>query len=431
MTETTAPMSLAQDHASGGIKNAQPALTGYLGLGVFLGCFAVARNGEIFQGPDGFVTVCCLAFLAMALCDVVLFRVYRQPDVGGLSLDHAMAPGCLLLLWQKTVGLLISIAILLAVYRSFPLYQDIWYQTTFSVAWGWAPILLPPLLVYLVVFHLISAERDDSLSQFGRFCRSLGRQGDRAMVRDYLLSLAIKGFFIPLMLGFGLTDWGRLTTTPLVITDFRSFFEFVFQMFLLTDVVFGVIGYVCGFRILSAHIRWPERRAGGWLFCLMCYVPFWQIFNQNYLTYSDGIVWGNVFALNGLAYTIWGSAILVLMGIYTLSTVSFGFRFSNLTYRGLVRSGPYRLARHPAYLSKNLSYWMVEIPVLGSSFGSAFANTLALILINLIYYMRARYEERCCLEHEDYRIYYDSPHVESWLSSHWAKWVSPGDRRSS
>lgn len=412
---------MAQDHTGTRIRNAQPALTGYVGLGVFMFCFAAARGGWILEGPDGFVTVCCVAFLAMALCDGLLFRVYRQPDVGGLSLAHANSSTCLPLLWQKTVGIFVSAAILLAFYLSFPIYQDVWYQTTFATALSWAPILLPLLLLYLVGFHLISAERDDSLAQFGKFCLGLGQRGDRAMVRDYLLSLAIKGFFIPLMLGFGLTDWGRLTTATLTITDFRSLFEFVFQMCLLIDVVFGVIGYVCGFRILSAHIRWPERRIGGWLFCLMCYVPFWQIINQNYLTYNDGIVWGNVFVENGLAYMIWGSAILVLMSIYTLSTVSFGFRFSNLTYRGLVRSGPYRFVRHPAYMCKNLSYWLVEMPVLGSSFGSAFAHTLALVLINLIYYMRARYEERCCLQHEDYRIYYAGFQRGSWLSNLRAK----------
>ncbi len=405
MPDVAARPETADAEAEPTIRNAQPALTGYVGLAVLIGCFAVARSGNAFSGAEGFLQACALMFLTMAACDILLYRVYRQPDVGGLSFQR-VSPATLTLLGHKAVGLAVSLGLVLGAYMTFPLYQDAWYQGTFAILAGWLPVFVPIVLLYLIGFHLVTEEKDDSLAQFGRFCLSLGRSGDRSRVRDHLLALAIKGFFIPLMVGFGLGDWGRLTSIPFQIVDFRSFYEIGYQMLLLTDVCFGVIGYICCFRILGAHVRWPERTAGGWLFCLMCYVPFWQIINRNYLNYSDGIVWGTVFAEGSLIYVLWGSTILLLMSVYALSTVSFGYRFSNLTYRGVVCSGPYRFARHPAYLSKNLSYWLVEMPVLGSSFGSAVAGTLALLLVNGIYLMRARYEERCCLQHEDYRIYY-------------------------
>jgi len=406
MPEATAAPGHAASGAEPRIRNAQPALTGYVGLAVLVGCFAVARSGSGFSGPEGFLQACAVMFVAMAACDVLLYRVYRQPDVGGLSFARPLSRAALRLLGHKAVAVTVSAALVLTAYSVFPMYREAWYQTTFAALIAWAPVVIPGALMYLVGFHLVTETRDDSLAQFGRFCLSLGQEGDRARVRDHLLGLAIKTFFIPMMVGFGLTDWGHLTTVPMELDGFRSFFEISYQMLLLTDVCFGVIGYICCFRILGAHVRWPERSAGGWLFCVMCYVPFWQIINRNFLTYGDGIVWGTVFAEGSLAYVVWGSAILLLMGIYALSTVSFGYRFSNLTYRGVVCTGPYRFARHPAYLSKNLSYWMIEMPVLGASFGSALAGTLALLMVNLIYLMRARYEERCCLQHEDYRIYH-------------------------
>jgi len=406
MPEATAGPQSADIDAAPRIRNAQPALTGYVGLTVLIGCFAVARTGAGFTGAEGFLQACALMFLVMAACDVLVYRVYRQPDVGGLSAGLSLTRPRLALLGEKAAGLAVSIGVALLAYSTFPLYQDAWYQGTFAILAQWLPVFVPTVLIYLVGFHLVSDDPDDSLAQFGRFCLSLGQRGDRGRVRDHLLAMAIKIFFMPLMVGFGLTDWGHLTRIPIEIGNFRSFYEIAYQMLLLIDVCFGVIGYICCFRILGAHVRWPERTAGGWLFCLMCYVPFWQIINRNFLNYSDGIVWGTVFAEGSLIYMIWGSAILCLMSIYALSTVSFGYRFSNLTYRGVVCSGPYRFARHPAYLSKNLSYWLIEMPVIGSSFGSALTGTLALLLVNGIYYMRARYEERCCLQHEDYRIYY-------------------------
>jgi hypothetical protein len=400
-----APSSVPR-HGAATIRNAQPAPTGYIGLAVLAGCLVLARVGIAFTGAAGFLQACAVMFLAMATWDVLIHRVHRQPDVGALTWHRPWSRHALTLLGHKAVGSVVSVGLALAAYALFPLYQDPWYRGTLAALAAWLPLLAPAFILYLVGFHGAAQDRDDALAQFGLFCLSLGRDGDRGRVRDHLLALAIKVFFIPLMVGFGLTDWERLSTTSFAVADFRGFYEIAYQLLLLTDVCFGVIGYICSFRLLGAHVRFPERSAGGWLFCLMCYVPFWQIINRNFLTYGDGIVWGTVLVENSLPYVIWGSAILVLMTVYALSTVSFGYRFSNLTYRGVVCSGPYRFMRHPAYVSKNLSYWMIEMPVLGATLASAASGTLALLLVNAIYLMRARYEERCCLQHEDYRIYF-------------------------
>jgi len=58
----------------------------------------------------------------------------------------------------------------------------------------------------------------------------------------------------------------------------------------------------------------------------------------------------------------WAIVVLGLITIYVLATVAFGIRFSNLTHRGILTNGPYRFTKHPAYVSKNLSWWMVSVP---------------------------------------------------------------------
>ncbi|UWQ96803.1 hypothetical protein K3728_06150 [Rhodobacteraceae bacterium M385] len=388
------------------IRNAQPALTGYIGLAALVGCFIIARTGAAFTDASGFLQACSVMFIAMALCDLIFYRVYKQPDVGGLALRPQFSSQMFLILFYKVVGVAASFATAWILYSFLPIYQDVWYQETFIVLQSALPYALPFFSLYLLTFHFISLEPDDGLAEFGRLCLSCGHLGDRKKAADYALGILIKMFFVPIMVGFGLGDWLRLSTITVQIDGFRDFYELSYQLVLLIDVCFGAIGYLCSFRLLSAHVRFPERTLGGWMVCIMCYVPFWQIINRNYLNYSDGVVWGNVFVEASIPYAVWGSAILFLMTVYALSTVSFGYRFSNLTYRGVVCSGPYKFTRHPAYLSKNISYWMIEIPILGTTLGSAVSGTLALLAVNLIYYVRARYEEKCCLQHEDYKIYY-------------------------
>ena len=38
----------------------------------------------------------------------------------------------------------------------------------------------------------------------------------------------------------------------------------------------------------------------------------------------------------------------------------FSFRFSNLTHRGIITSGPYRFTKHPSYVSKNIAWSFVS-----------------------------------------------------------------------
>lgn len=103
---------------------------------------------------------------------------------------------------------------------------------------------------------------------------------------------------------------------------------------------------------------------------------------------------------------LWSGAILALSAIYVWATVMFGARFSNLTHRGILTNGPYRWTKHPAYVSKNLSWWLISAPfvVMGSPW-EALRASLALLALNALYYLRARTEEQHLGRDPDYQRY--------------------------
>jgi len=81
------------------------------------------------------------------------------------------------------------------------------------------------------------------------------------------------------------------------------------------------------------------------------------------------------------------SLITLLWGVFVCASISLGFKASNLTNRGIVKNGPYRFVRHPAYSAK-LALWYIQ----GIFFGRF---CLGLLLgFTLIYFLRAWTEER-------------------------------------
>ena len=106
-----------------------------------------------------------------------------------------------------------------------------------------------------------------------------------------------------------------------------------------------------------------------------------------------------------MAFSLWGSSIVVLLLIYAMSTAQFGLRFSNLTYRGVACHGTFAWSKHPQYISKNMSWWMIDVPFIGVDLAGGLSNSLSLLGVNFVYYLRAKYEERCLSRAPSYRRY--------------------------
>jgi len=90
-------------------------------------------------------------------------------------------------------------------------------------------------------------------------------------------------------------------------------------------------------------------------------------------------------------------ALLLLMAIYASASVALGLKASNLTHRGIVARGPYAVVRHPAYLTKNLAWWIGSIPIISAGYDLSFIDgTKAVVAMagwSAVYVLRALTEE--------------------------------------
>lgn len=217
------------------------------------------------------------------------------------------------------------------------------------------------------------------------------------------LTIMIKFFFTPIMVSWAI---GSAYT---MVNGFRSFQwnvhavnAYLVQLLILVDTLIFSLGYLIESKYLKNEIKSVDPTFFGWLVCLWCYPPF-NAFSfkpldfyivRISLPYPD---WLNVVVL---------FAITCLWGVFVWASIALGFKASNLTNRGIIRSGPYKFVRHPAYMAK-LLIWILQ--------GVFFAQFGMIILLGFIsiYVLRAWTEERHLSLDPDYLVYKQS--VRWWF----------------
>ncbi len=239
----------------------------------------------------------------------------------------------------------------------------------------------------------------------GRSARGCSRAGATSIptlypkIANHLRSWAIKGFFSAFMFSALPGNWGNaVTIDPAMIRDdVVALAEGLIALMFLIDVSVGTVGYIFTLRPLDAHIRSGNPFAQAWMAALICYPPFILMNSGGPLDYGQGqLGWARALGDHPLLQPILAFALIALTGIYAWATVVFGLRFSNLTHRGILTHGPYRFTKHPAYVSKNLFWWLSTLPMLTTTglTSDAVRNCCILGVINGVYFWRAKTEEK-------------------------------------
>ncbi|TWH76334.1 isoprenylcysteine carboxyl methyltransferase (ICMT) family protein [Azomonas agilis] len=224
----------------------------------------------------------------------------------------------------------------------------------------------------------------------------------------FTLSWMIKILFIPFMYSGTISTLTQLVEiTPKL--SIEQILHWLFLAGLTVDLIFGSIGYLLASPIFRNQIKSVDDTWDGWLVCLICYPPFISLILAA-KAQTDDIIWSNWLTPSDFSYWIVALVIVITWIGYWASTVSFGSKFSNLSWRGLVSHGPYALSKHPAYICKNIYWWVYTVPFIGNSSLDILRNTLALTFVSGIYYLRAKTEERHLLKFPEYAEYYS--HIE-------------------
>lgn len=354
-----------------------------------------------------------LVAIGIFVPDLFWQKVWRNASAG---LTRTPAQGS----WDKTItkfaGLTASLGFVGMLYWLFPEYttKSPFYQHFWALLKVLVPVMLGLAIPYLYLVDRRMEQPEDNLWHLGKVVLFQWEGVDGRAAGQQLLGWLIKGFFLPLMFGYMCSDIVRLYQYDYgKVVSFRETWEFLYFFLFYMDVAFGTMGYVMSLRLMDTHIRSSEPTMLGWAVAVVCYEPFWSLIGRQYLQYGSSLSWGKWLWNEPLVYGIWGTTILLLSGVYVWATVIFGGRFSNLTHRGIITSGPYRYTKHPAYIAKNVSWWLISVPfVVTESAAVSLKQCLLLLMVNGIYYLRAKTEERHLSRDPDYVRY------AGWIDRH-------------
>ncbi len=365
-----------------------------IALASVIGTFLYLRRHD-WSVQNGSLALCAAVFIPVFLVDLFVLKVHRRATTGidwEKKFDFDLGR-----IATKYVGLAFTIGVIALAYWVFPEYHGSFYDPLYSLLQRFAIPLIVIAVFYIGFVDGQMLKPRDSYWQLGRFVLGQWKDARKGDIANHFRGWLVKAYFLPLMLVWMTNDVRQLVHFDLTNAYWSNLhlYDFLYSFLFLLDLLFSTVGYVMSLRAIDTHIRTAEPTMFGWIVALFCYQPFYSLMERQYVHYGEGGFGG---WLSGVPMirSLWAGTILVLVAIYMLGTVTFGIRFSNLTHRGILTNGPYRFTKHPAYISKNLSWWLVSVPFLvprGQDWTESLRGCFALGCVNMIYFLRARTEE--------------------------------------
>lgn len=298
--------------------------------------------------------------------------------------------------------LVIGFAFYSALFHWVPLYHDRIFNPVGFLA---VEVVLVGYLLVLPFFYATFADDYDVKCRlFWRALANLRSRQPTPKEAVALRAVAVKAFFMPLMICWLFT--GSISLAIGLSNGAQGFYEAAMAVIIIVDLTFFTVAYGVEHPRLNNEIRSVEPTLLGWASALACYPPFqlltiWAVdwYPPEHPDYGE-------YGLNLPA----GLVMLGLMSIYTWASISLGLKASNLTNRGTVSRGPYSVIRHPAYICKNLFWWVAAVPLVLRAANAGDWGTVCLVILSLaawtgIYTLRALTEERHLKMDPDYRAY--------------------------
>ena len=286
---------------------------------------------------------------------------------------------------------------------------DLFVKTFYPFAAFWAGAMLIGGIPYFCIMDRLDPEEEDVLCRIGRTLLTGRLSVTRFELANYARTWLVKAFYLaimhPLMINkiqyFMQASWWSFAGRP---SEYP--FWLAYDFLYLVDVTIGTTGYALAFKLINTQTRSADPTLLGWASALFCYWPFFDILTGRYfLPYYESPTGFGLFTGGGVPVVVWGSLTFLFGVLYVASDISFGTRASNLSYRGLTNTGLYRLTKHPASVFKAIHWWLLYLPFLTNSGAEAVRYSVLLLLLNGVYYLRARTEERHLSHYPEYVAY--------------------------
>ena len=380
-------------------------LAGLAGLALWI---AVARHWQM-TGEFAAIAAVLACGLPMVGWSILVDRVHRHSTTGidWISPSKALSATIDVSL-TKLAGLWATWVAIAVVYAGARFY----WVGSYGFAMKWlaivAPLMFASSIPYVLWLDTRLKNPRDGAWAFGSLLMG-DRSADRSAIADHARSWTVKGFFLAFMLsGFPGNFFDVVTRAWPSLTDPVALAGFLIAVMFMIDMTMATVGYILTMKPLDAHIRSATPYTSGWMAALICYPPFVLMNFGGPLDYHTGTMeWSYWLRWHPALLWIDGALLVILTGIYAWATVAFGLRFSNLTHRGILTHGPYAWMRHPAYVSKNLFWWLSTLPFLVTTgnWHDGARNAALMAVVSGIYYWRARTEERHLRSDSAYRTY--------------------------
>jgi protein-S-isoprenylcysteine O-methyltransferase Ste14 len=213
----------------------------------------------------------------------------------------------------------------------------------------------------------------------------------------------LKAFFIPI---YGASLLSILATALHDNLDGPfGWLTLVLSLAYTIDLAFGLSGYIFASSALVPTIRSTQPRLWGWIVCLLCYGPVFTHWSDFGRVVHAEIAWPALLT-QGAGVIVAAVAMIILLALYISATVVFGLRFSNLSNRGVITSGPYRYMKHPAYFAHVGNAWIITVVFLpAAGVELTLSRLLVPVVFTVLYRYRAVTEEMHLREDERYIAY--------------------------
>jgi protein-S-isoprenylcysteine O-methyltransferase Ste14 len=284
-------------------------------------------------------------------------------------------------------------------------------------------------LVFIFPFRLIGENKKASknlivfrtirrILRMSSFFRGIEWKAIGFREKTAVLSIVVRSFFFPLMIHwfFGSLEnvlayfFGGMQHITLFSSDFPRFFYnyiywFCFHLLFLVDTAIFATAYLIDSKYLGNAIRSVEPTFFGWAVALACYPPLNNMVTGRIIPLQTGDL-VNQFSSFEINFVL-NIAILLAYSIFVWASVALGFKAGNLVNRGIVKSGPYRFVRHPAYTAKLSAWWIGTSPSIyfASSAKEVMFVIICLVALSFLYYFRAITEENHLSLDAEYRVY--------------------------